>query len=180
VKTSELLKGEINQTLKSLHDFAKWKLIVTSALAAAAFGLTSTGGQARYWMLLLIPYACGYIDLNCYQYLIRITVISRSLRMASKTDEGLARYESLCHELRQRGVFSLGEYAEVAVSLAISLVAPLFAVFQFQQDKRPLEMCLAAAFWLLGVLSVIGLWLYYKGKNRVAETDKVVSGTLEL
>jgi hypothetical protein len=180
VETSHLLKGEINETLKSLHDFAKWKLIVTSALAAAAFGLTSAGVLSRYWILLLIPYACAYIDLNCYQYLIRITVISRSLRNASKTDEDLARYETLCGELRKRGVFSLGEYAEVTVSLAISLVAPLFEIFQSQFDKKPLETGLAAVLWLIGVLSSIGLWLFYKIKNKTAETEKVVYKGMEL
>ena len=180
METTHLLKGEINQTLESLHDFAKWKLIVTSALAAAAFGLTSSSTSGQYWFLLLIPYACAYIDLNCYQYLIRITVIARSLRGAAKTDEDLARYEELCDELRRRGVFSLGEYAQVAVSLAISLVAPPFAVAQFQIKHQPIRMWLAVVFWALGVFSVLVLWKYYKRKNTVADppvTKQIVAGS---
>jgi hypothetical protein len=169
METTHLLKGEINQTLESLHDFAKWKLIVTSALAAAAFGLTSSGTNSQYWFLLLIPYACAYIDLNCYQYLIRITVIARALRQAAKTDEDLARYEELCDDLRRRGVFSLGEYAQVAVSLAISLVAPPFAVAQFQIKCQPIRMWLALISWVLGIFLAVFLWRYYKRKNDVAD-----------
>jgi hypothetical protein len=56
METSHLLKEEINQTLDSLHDFAKWKLIVTSALAGAGFGLTSGATSApHYSLLLFIP-----------------------------------------------------------------------------------------------------------------------------
>ena len=92
MNTYHLLKKEINQTIKSLHDFAKWKLIVTSAIAAAALGLApGTAGAPLYWLFLFTPFACAYIDLNCYQYLIRITVISRYLREnTSAEDQGAA------------------------------------------------------------------------------------------
>jgi len=169
METTHLLKGEVNQTLESLHDFAKWKLIVTSALAAAAFGLTSAAATTRYWLLLFIPFACAYIDLNCYQYLIRISVIARSLRGAAASDADLARYEKLCDELRECGVFSLGEYAQVAVSLAISLVAPAFTVFQFRSANQKIGMWIAIAFWALGVFSVLILWWYYKRTNNIVK-----------
>jgi hypothetical protein len=169
MSTIHLLKAEINQTLESLHDFAKWKLIVTSALAAAAFGLTSSSANSQYWFLLFIPYACAYIDLNCYQYLIRITVLARSLRDPANTDADLVRYEALCDGFRKRGVFSLGEYAQVAVSLAISLVAPPFAVIQFRIKHQPIRMWLSIIFWLLGMLAIVVLWRYYKRKNALAD-----------
>ena len=170
METTHLLKGEVNQTLESLHDFAKWKLIVTSALAAAAFGLTSAAATTRYWLLLFIPFACAYIDLNCYQYLIRISVIARSLRGVAASDADLAHYEQLCDELRECGVFSLGEYAQVAVSLAISLVAPAFTVLQFRSANQPIGMWIAIAFWALGVFSVLILWWYYKRTNNIVKT----------
>ena len=60
METTVLLKEEINQTLESLHDFAKWKLIVTAALAATALRLTGDGTRLQpSWLLLLVPYACA-------------------------------------------------------------------------------------------------------------------------
>jgi hypothetical protein len=128
MQTSQLLKKEINQTVESLHDFAKWKLIVTAAIAAAALGLMGQGNQPVYWLLLFIPYACAYVDLNCYQYQIRITVISRFLRQLCE-DKALGDYERLCEELRIRdNVFDLGKYAQVGASLFISIIAGLIPI----------------------------------------------------
>src|SRR5271165_1722692 len=105
--TLQLLKQEINQSTDTLHDLAKWKLIVVSALAAAALGLTPSG-HGHYSLVLLIPYACAYVDLNCYQHLIRIAVIARFLRehRGSGGDGLLQLYECQCEELRRKyGVF---------------------------------------------------------------------------
>jgi len=135
MEVDRLLKEEINQTLESLHDFAKWKLIVTSVIAGAALGLTP-GSTARSWLVLFIPYACAYVDLNCYQYLIRITVIARCLRQHGSEDL-LHRYEELCQKLRDKhGVFKLGQYAQVGASLGMSIVAPLVAALRFAEQNH--------------------------------------------
>jgi hypothetical protein len=173
METSHLLKEEINQTLDSLHDFAKWKLIVTSALAGAGFGLTSGATSApHYSLLLFIPYACAYVDLNCYQYLIRITVLARCLREHGE-DRLLHIYERECSALRKRyGVFDLGKYAGVGASLAVSLVAPLFAVVKFSALKD-FNFYLSILVWVLGVSLVYCLWLVFKRKDHLADTGKI-------
>jgi hypothetical protein len=110
-------------------------LIVTSVIAGAALGLTP-GSTARSWLVLFIPYACAYVDLNCYQYLIRITVIARCLRQHGSEDL-LHRYEELCQKLRDKhGVFKLGQYAQVGASLGMSIVAPLVAALRFAEQNH--------------------------------------------
>jgi uncharacterized membrane protein YqjE len=170
--TIQLLKQEINQTLDSLHDFAKWKLIMTAALAAAALGLTA-GGRPIYMLMLAIPYACAYVDLNCYQYLIRITVIARCLRELS-TDEVLRLYECQCEELRKKyEVFDLGLYAQVGVSLAISTIAPIWALVFIAHDKSRLDFFASIGVWMLGLYLVYALWRHYRRKNKAAETGEL-------
>lgn len=166
--TTELLKKEINQTVKSLHDFAKWKLIVTAALAASALGLTPSA-KPVYWLFLFAPYACGYIDLNCYQYLIRITVISRFIRESKSGDTTLKAYEAYCEALRiKHNVFDLGLFAQIWVSIIIS-ISPIFAVLDFWKQPDHTDFWLAVAAWIVGVLLVIYLWFHYKRKNKLAD-----------
>jgi hypothetical protein len=168
METSHLLKQEINQTLESLHDFAKWKLIVSAFLASAALGLPS--GKGKVWVLLLIPYASAYIDLNCYQYLIRITVLARGLREFSD-DELLRSYEGLCEQLREKyGVFNLGRHAQIAVSLGIS-AAPAFAVFEYLQNRMALIICIVV--WGIGIGLIVKLWLYFLSKNSSAGSGDI-------
>ncbi|HXO04329.1 MAG TPA: hypothetical protein VN884_01730 [Candidatus Sulfotelmatobacter sp.] len=177
METSHLLKGEINQTLDSLHDFAKWKLIVTSALAGAGFGLTSNNqDKPHYWLLLFIPFACAYVDLNCYQYLIRIAVLARSLR--EHADDPLLRiYERECNELREKyGIFDLGKYAGVGASLAVSIVAPGFAVAAFSTTKD-INFYVSIAVWVLGILLIVALWSFFKGKNKAADEGEIPDPT---
>jgi hypothetical protein len=173
MNTTHLLKKEINQTIKSLHDFAKWKLIVTSAIAAAALGLApGQNRQPLYWLFLFTPFACAYIDLNCYQYLIRITVISHFLRKNATTDDQvLQSYENQVNELRQRyNIFDLGQYAQIGVSLFIS-IAPVFAVVQFFREEQRVAVVLSLAAWAVGVFLIYFLWRHYLRKTKAADQD---------
>jgi hypothetical protein len=183
VDTLQLLKQEINQSTDSLHDFAKWKLIVTSALAAAALGLT-TRGKPYYSLVLLIPYACAYVDLNSYQHLIRIAVLARFLREQGG-DKYLRNYERQCEELRTSGtgVFNLMIYGQLLSSLAMSIVAPFWALVSFagrqswRAEWESLPTCfrytlvgLWIVIWLLGVCLVLGLWVHYRSKDKATRT----------
>lgn len=166
MQTSQLLKKEINQTVESLHDFAKWKLIVTAAIAAAALGLTSSASRPLYWLLLFIPFTCAYIDLNCYQYQIRITVISRFLRQLAQ-DPILEDYERMCEDLRaQDDVFDLGKYAQVGASLFISIIAGLFPIWQFAKSRQTISLFISVGVLIFGVLLICWLWKHYDAKNK--------------
>jgi len=181
METSHLLKGEINQTLDSLHDFAKWKLIVTSALAGAGFGLGSSSQEKpHYSLLLFIPFACAYVDLNCYQYLIRITVLARALREHAE-DPLLKAYERECDELRETyGIFDLGKYAGVGASLAASMVAPGFAVAAAFKVGKDATFYMSISLWLLGVILIIALWSFFNQKNKAADKGKIPDPTKPL
>ena len=168
------LKQEISSTLDSLHDFAKWKLIVTSALAAAALGLTAgRSASPPYWLLLFVPYACAYVDLNTYQYVIRILVIARFLREHPGGYQALQEYEQYCEELRSKHrVFAFGEYAQVGSSLAFSLLAPVLAVMHFAEVRDTLGLSLAIATWVLGLALVLGIFRQYRRKCEAVATSK--------
>ena len=182
--TLQLLKQEINQSTDTLHDLAKWKLIVVSALAAAALGLTPSG-HSHYSLVLLIPYACAYVDLNCYQHLVRIAVISRFLR-EQDGDKSLQFYERQCEALRTNdsGVFNLTIYGQLWSSVAMSIVAPIWALFTFAFVSHkslfetlhniPTMFLVAFAFlWIFGFALVLVLYGDYRAKERLADTQKL-------
>jgi hypothetical protein len=172
------LKQEIASALESLHDFAKWKLLVTSALAAAALGLTSgTGASPRYWLLLFVPYACAYVDLNAYQYIIRILVIARFLREHPGGDQALQEYERYCEELRGKyRIFAFGEYAQFGSSVAFSLLAPILAVIHFAEVRDTPGLALAIATWVFSLVLVLSIFMLYKRKCAAVTTSEIAVG----
>lgn len=157
-----LLKQEINATMEAEHDLAKWKLGVTAALGAAAFGL-SKDTSSNYWLLLLVPFVCAYVDLYSYQYELRIRVIARFLRGHSDTGiELLQQYEKDCENWRKQTVFSLGNWAGFGCSIGASACGPMFYIARHWHDTDLLGVSheAAGAIWLLGVFLIIGLWLF--------------------
>jgi hypothetical protein len=160
-----LLKQEINTTVGAEHDLAKWKLGVTAALGAAAFGLTKDGPS--HWLLLLVPFVCAYVDLYAYQYQLRIRVIARFLREhPAKGDELLQAYELECEKWRGKGVFSLGNWAGFGCSLGASAIGPVFYVVHRRQYTGLYNLLVSHAgagmVWLVGVLLILILWLYFR------------------
>lgn len=165
--TLNLLKEEINKTMEAEHDLAKWKLGVTAALGAAAFGI---GKSPNYWLLLFVPFVCAYIDLYAYQYQLRIGVLAQFLRVHAQDDPVLRMYEEKCHELREEGpAFSLGDWAGIGCSLGASIFGPVFYILQRYQtgpDKSLLVSPWAAGvIWLLGALLIIYLWWYFHAQS---------------
>jgi hypothetical protein len=199
VDSLNLLKQEINQTLESEHDFAKWKLIVTAALGGAAMGLDKSG-SAHIWLLLLVPFACAYIDLHLSQYQARILVMAQFIRQYEPSGHGedvdytLPRYEKYCEQLRstQGHFFDLGQFAHQLASFGISIAAPFVSVLAFWQSQCPVTWtfwqrtsCAWHAFvtWIPSLrhlwatlLWVVGLWAIWKvwssQKHRLAEMKK--------
>ena len=155
----QLLKQEINQMLVSLHDFVKWKLIVASALAATAMGLTL--GNHSYSLLLLLPYVCAYVDLNCYQYLIRIEFIAGFLR-AQGDDSVLQQYEREWVDFRTKfgWWWNPGAFASIGASVVISL-APIWALLDFWRREQWTELSVSILFWILGLLLLGATWWLY-------------------
>ena len=164
--TPNLLKQEINKTMEAQHDLAKWKLGVTAALGAAAFGLAKD--RPSYWLLLFVPFVCAYVDLYAYQYQFRILVIARFLRENANDDAVLQKYEQECAKLRVQHVFSLGNWAGIGCSLGASVLGPVF--YALQGAHRPDDLLVsphaAEVIWLSGVLLIAFLWRYFQDQTQ--------------
>jgi hypothetical protein len=154
-----LLKQEINTTMDAEHDLAKWKLGVTAALGAAAFGLAKENSP-NYWLFLLIPFVCAYVDLYSYQYDLRIRVIALFLRENPDKDDALLnKYEELCEKLRgpHHYVFSLEEWAGFGCSLGASACGPL--IYYAQHSPGPGLLHLLKSHWAAGGIVAFGMVL---------------------
>ena len=167
--TVALLKEEINKTLESEHDLAKWKLGVTAALGATAFGLTKQS-DPNYWLLLFVPFVCVYIDLYVYQYQSRIKVIANFLRLNAEGDGLLQKYEKECERLRGENVFSLGNWAGLGCSLGASILGPAFYLVRNMHDilanRLLVSHAIAGVVWLVGLGLIIYLWYYSQAEGE--------------
>lgn len=170
--TLTLLKQEINQTLESEHDLLKWKLAVTAALGAAAFGLAEKA-LPRPWLLVCVPFVCAYIDLYAYQYQARIRVIARFLRLNPGGDWLLQKYEIECQRFRGMGIFSLGSRAGFGCSIGASVLGPIFyAAHNLNDIKGSIRLHAAGgAVWLVGVVLIISLW--YSARAQTAKFENI-------
>jgi hypothetical protein len=173
METTQLIKQETIFSLESSRDFAKWKLIVASGLAAAGLGLYSF--KAAPSLLLLIPFACAYVDLYSYQDLIRVTVVSRFFQ-EYKDDQLLAAWEEHCQKLHtDHGVWDLAHHAQLGGSLVLSL-APVVTIVKFLIAANWRWLTLSLLLWVVGMLLIIGLWLHYRSKltkvSKAAWDDK--------
>jgi hypothetical protein len=163
--TPSLLKEEINKTLEALHDFSKWKL-----LAASAIGLPgSTVQTGPNWLLAAVPFACAYVDLNSYQYLLRIFLLAKVLRQ-SEDDKILRQYESECEKYRARGYFNMGMFAQFGSSLIFSLILPGFALGRLILDNIAAWMVVTfVAAWVVGIAFLVVCDIKYRRSARLLE-----------
>ena len=163
--------GEINQVAEMEHDLAKWKLVVTAALGVAAFGLAKDS-SSNFWMLLLVPFVCAYIDLRAYQGQLRVQLIAWFLREHGGRDELLQKYEKECDRLRQprQHFFSLDNWATFGCSIGASVLATVFYFLPRAQPKVQdivLVPPLAARVILVsGAVFVVFFWLYFQWQVR--------------
>lgn len=168
--SGSLLKQEINKTLESLHDFAKWKLIVASALAATAFGLSGSSESFSPWLFVFVPYACTYVDLNSYQYLLRIYLLSKVLRSRSDEDPLLNEYEKECEKYRKKGIFSFGLIAQVICSVIFSIVLLVFALMRVSIDQtKPLILIALLVTWSVGLILIIISYMVFNRKVKLLQ-----------
>lgn len=176
MESLNLLKQEINQTMEDEHDFAKWKLIVAATLGAAALGFDKAAAP-HYWLLLFIPYVCAYIDLHLYQYQARILVLAKFIRNysaagAANADNALQDYEKNCKTLRKAHFFDLGQAANFAASLGLSIVAPLIAFVAYSGSNQPIKpTCSAVIIWVVGFVIICILWFFQRVRLGELKSD---------
>jgi hypothetical protein len=165
-ETPALLKEEINKTQEAEHDLAKWKLAVTAALGAAAFGFSKEGGSS-YWLLFLVPFACAYVDLYDYQYRLRVLEIAVFLRGQTQ-DPVLQAYEKHCADVRKGRNFNLGKVAGIGSSLCASLFGPAFYELAPRSaiDTWYLPEHWAMTIWWIGIALVVYLYVDFDLRER--------------
>jgi hypothetical protein len=172
-----LLKQEINQTLEAEHDFAKWKLLVAAALGATALGLDK-GGTPHYSLLLFIPFVCAYIDIHLYQYQARILVLAQFIRdyhpPLALPDTVLQDYESRVAGLRTKHIFDLGQYANFAASIGLSIVAGLpLAASWWSGESTNVNKWVALAIWGVGIVLIFILRVHHRSRLKVLAPEQV-------
>lgn len=160
----EVLKGEINQAIEAEHDFAKWKLIVVAAIGGVSLGLGKEANP-NYWLLLLIPFACMYIDLELCQLQLRMLVLAQFIRACPAVEEDtiLQEYENRCADLRLSTprAFNLGQSASRAASVGLSVVTPIAILATSGQSPSKLGCQFWLPFgivWAAGVVAILVLW----------------------
>jgi hypothetical protein len=168
VESLNLLKQEINQTLESEHDFAKWKLIVVAALGGAALG-PGKDAKPQAWILLFIPFACAFIDLHLSQYQARILVLAQFIRSyvpgggAAVVDTTLRDYEEYCGSLRlqKKHIFDLGQFANSIASIGLSMAAALVAMAASWKWPPAIDVhfWLGGGIWVAGIAAICIVWI---------------------
>lgn len=107
------LRDEIVESQKARGDLFKWKIILVATLGAIALGFESAADEvkaktvapafAHEYLLCLIPLVCLYVDLLCSHLNLRILVIGRYLRVATRgvdAAEREAEYERFAERAR--------------------------------------------------------------------------------
>ena len=128
------LREEIIESQKVRSELLKWKLLIVSALGAAGLGLSGQEASGHgavssaYLVLLLIPFACFYVDLLCRHMSLRIIVIGTFLRNSSSDEE--TEYERFVLKTKSMGpkklnVFDLEDWALGGSTTVLSLLVIL-------------------------------------------------------
>jgi hypothetical protein len=181
MESLNLLKQEINQTMESEHDFAKWKLIVVAGLGGTALGLSKDSHPVP-WLLLFIPFVCGYIDLHLSQYQARILVLAQFIRGyrpaegAAVSDNVLQDYEKYVNDLRlNKGhFFDLGQFANHVASLVLSLASLITIVPSWKTSPSPhFTFWMWLVVWLAGVGVIVVIWGSHRRRlARLKESER--------
>lgn len=128
------LRDEIIESQKVRSELLKWKLLIVSALGAVGLGLSGEGASGEgavsgaYLVLLLIPFACFYVDLLCRHLSLRIIVIGTFLRNSDCEDE--TDYERFVRRTTRMGpgklnVFDLEDWVLGGSTTVLSLLVIL-------------------------------------------------------
>jgi len=129
--------------------------------------------------LLFAPYACAYVDLNCYQYLLRIFLIGKVLRK-SNNDSLLLFYEEQCELFCKKGIFSFGILAQLGSSIAFSIIIPAFAFVRFMQGNSEKWQILSALIaWGIGLIILIYFYISFIFKKKLLKENSNINSVVD-
>ena len=113
------LREEIIESEKTRSDLLKWKLIIVAALGTVGLGVKGSGTPSMvgaFFVLLLIPLVCFYVDLLCWHTKLRIMTIGEFLRLGLGNSAVERDYEEFVSKSTQMGpkklnIFALEDWA---------------------------------------------------------------------
>lgn len=116
-----LLRLEIMQFERLGNDLIRYKLFAAAVLGGVAVGVGPSVSSAVTWVVVLIPFACIFVDAAHMQTEAAILTIARFLRQ--QPGHVLGEYERFVRELRreQRNPIRLHHLVLVATTCALSL-----------------------------------------------------------
>ncbi len=187
----EGLRNEIIEAEKARIDLLKWKLIVVAGLAGIGFGFfnnapsadNSQGNEISHLALSVIPWACLYVDLLCYNLQIRMIVISLFMQNYRPSDggndtEGYCMYEKFCDTIR--GAFKLEDWAMEHSTRVISGLIMLSTILIIQAHNVSLTSWSSTGVYavviLLSGLAAIVLSMIIKRKyiKKIHKAQKTI------
>jgi mannose-6-phosphate isomerase-like protein (cupin superfamily) len=160
------LKRELLQSQKTRDELMKWKLVLVSAIGAAALGFSkdSNAPHAEF-ALCLIPFACCYVDLLCRNLSIRTKLLSRFMALGTGTapTSAEARFECFYQEFdKERDTDALEGFALIYSTRLLSFAivpAGIAAHFAGWPALYELGQWPATLFAAAGIAGLLGSWL---------------------
>jgi hypothetical protein len=161
----EVFRNEIIEAEKERTDLLKWKLIVVAGLGGIGFGFFSNatgngagnpqGNETSHLALSIIPLACLYIDLICYNLQVRMIIIGLFIQNyrtsnGGNDSEGYCMYEKFCDN--NRGAFKLEDWAMEYSTRFISGFIMLSTIPIIQQHNVMLKPFSNAGIYVIIIL----------------------------
>jgi hypothetical protein len=170
-KTIELAKNELLEAQKERNSLMRWKLILVSAIGAAALGFSQESPLPDAELALcLIPLTCVYVDILCRNLSIRGKMIS--LFLAQKLNDPLESFYQVYKEPRGSSLESLAlRHSTIFLS---SLVIPIGILFHSDEPSALATWFnWASAFFYLSGLS--GIVLSFIVERRYQKQKKALN-----
>lgn len=122
---------ELFESQKARNELMKWKLIIVSV--AGSFGLSflqTDAGTNLYLVILVIPFACVYVDLLCRNLSIRTKKISKFISNLPDEDNSDAdiQYHKHYHTLKKQSGASFETFALLISTVLLTLGVTILGV----------------------------------------------------
>jgi hypothetical protein len=170
----------IIESERTRSDFLKWKLIGVAALGSAGLGLNQASGVVHaYFLLLLIPPVCFYVDLLCRHISVRVLIIAAFMRQQGTYDE--RRYENFIKEkARSEGFLrwedTALEWSTFFLSVSIVIIGFFPKILSEVTSQPPQPFWIPALFaGFGGILAAGGLGLAYRCRANRLDDDQATA-----
>ena len=134
------LREEILKNQEYQQELNKWKIVLISSLAAIGIGIGAEGTLVNaYYILLVIPFICIYVDSLFYNSKLRVFAIANFIRTFCEFDLGaedrlIQKYEAFIHNIRNFRVstlYNFGRRAQFWSSIIFTATSTLLGLYLY-------------------------------------------------